>query len=458
MHNSRGGESSAGSRACPTCGRTDAHVSVPGGVVDEHVLGHMLKHMVAIAQRYGRHVGMLHLHADGLAAWRGEGSVRVEAAQRHVARRLRKCVRDSDVIAQLGPETFAVALGDLWEPEMIARVAFRVVKAFARPLTVGPVAHPIPVRIGIAVLPRDTANDAELVDVAAAAGSRMRPGEPGLAFHDAELAAFALRQHDVEAGLELPEPDLFELHYQPIFSVATGQPVGAEALVRWNRPGREQATAGDFIDLAERTGRIASLDRWAIATAATQVSAWHADGWNGWISVNLSGRTLDTPALAEHVATAIERAGANPRQLLFEVTESAAMKDRAASMRTLDELRALGVHVAVDDFGVGHASFSYLRDFNPDLVKLDRSFLHEVETDPRNHRLMEGLILMSHHLGKPVVAEGCEREGQMQWLSDSGCDLVQGYHTGRPIDAAAFHGRWVARGPEAAPGGMPIAT
>ena len=119
------------------------------------------------------------------------------------------------------------------------------------------------------------------------------------------------------------------------------------------------------------------------------------------------------------------------------------MRDRTRSLDTLRELRDIGIHLAVDDFGVGHASFSYLRDFNPDLVKLDKSFLHEVESDERNHRMMEGLILMAHHLGKPVVAEGCERDEQMRWLENAGCDLVQGYLTGRPMDAAGFRTRIV---------------
>jgi EAL domain-containing protein (putative c-di-GMP-specific phosphodiesterase class I) len=290
-----------------------------------------------------------------------------------------------------------------------------------------------------------------LVPLAAAASERLRGGETAVAYHDGRLAAFALRQGEVESGLrDLSQRELFELHYQPIFSIATGEAVGAEALVRWNQPGRGQLTAGQFIEIAERTGRIASLDRWAIGAAAHQAAEWRRLGWDGWVSVNLSGRTLDTDRLTHHVATTIESAEADPRQMLVEVTESAAMRDRARSLNTLRELRDIGVHLAVDDFGVGHASFSYLRDFNPDLVKLDKSFLHEVESDARNHRMMEGLILMAHHLGKPVVAEGCEREEQMRWLQDAGCDLVQGYLTGRPATAEAFGERFV-RSPSGSP-------
>ena len=438
--------SRASTPACPVCGRSDLLPAAFGPACDTVALAHVLHHMTAIARRYGRHVGLLHVHADGLTGLRvaTRDEKVLAAAELRVIRRLRRCVRDSDVVARLAPDRFALALGDLWEPEMIARVAERVMRAFARPLRMNGVERLCPVRIGIAVWPGDTAEIHDLAALAAETGERLRGGDSAVAYHDARLASFALRQQEVEQGFrEMSSKELFELHYQPIFSLATGQPVGAEALVRWNQPNGTQVAAGQFIELAERTGRIASLDRWAIGVAARQAAEWHRRGWPGWISVNLSSRTLDTEGLTHHFASAIESAEADPRQLLVEVTESAAMRDRGASMSALEALRGLGVHLAVDDFGVGHASFSYLRDFNPDVVKLDKSFLIDVESDQRTHRMMEGLILMAHHLGKPVVAEGCERDVQMRWLEDAGCDLVQGYLTGRPMDADSFRNRIV---------------
>ena len=430
---------------CLVCGRSD-RVAPPRGVADPAVLEHVLQHMAAIAKRYGRNVGVLHVQVDGLDALRA--GVRDEAArgaaELRVVRRLRHCLRDSDVIAQVARDRYALALADLWEPEMIARVATRVAHAFSRPLRVGGEERMCPVRIGIALWPHDSGDIAELVGVAAEASDRLARGQIGIAYHDAELGAFALRQADVERALNGSEArELYELHYQPIFEIASGDVVGAEALVRWNRPGAEQLVAADFIDLAERTGRIASLDRWVIGAAARQAAEWATAGWTGWISVNLSGRTLDTAELASHFATAIERADADPRRMLVEVTETAAMRNRTRSMGAMAGLRELGVHVAVDDFGAGHASVAYLRDFNPDLVKLDKSFLQGLDGTVRNDRLMEGLIRLAHHLGKPVVAEGCESEAQMQWLTDAGCDLVQGYLPGRPSDAASFRARWI---------------
>ena len=430
--------------ACPVCGRTEESGCLRGAA-DPLVLDHVLRHMGAIAKRYGRSVAVLHVHADGLAGVRlvhGD-AVTHRAAEQRVVRRLRKCVRDSDVVARLGYGRYALALGDLWEPEMVARVANRVMAAFARPLWVRGAARACSVRVGIAVWPNDASDIGELVAVAEAAGAGLASGSSGVAYADPALAAYALRQSDVEGGLRAEPRELFEMHYQPIFSLVTGEPVGAEALVRWNRPGAVQVTAGQFIDLAERTGRIASLDRWAIGEVTRQVAEWRRAGWTGWVSVNLSGRTLDTADLPAHFASAIERHDADPRQLLVEVTETAAMRDRSKSMDALRELRGLGLQLAVDDFGAGHASVSYLRDFNPDLVKLDKSFLQGLDDDGRNDRIMEGLILMAHHLGKPIVAEGCERDDQRRWLVDAGCDLVQGYFTGRPSDAATFRERWI---------------
>src|SRR5688500_12919951 len=396
--------------ACPVCGRSEA-TAFPGGVADAVVLAHVLQHMSAIARRYGRNVGVLHVHVDGLAGVRlvNRDPVTQQAAELRVVRRLRKCVRDSDLVARLGYGRYALALGDLWEPEMVARVANRVMAAFALPLFVRGTPRACPVRVGIALWPHDAAEIADLLAVAQAASDRLAGSGPGVAYDDPVLAAYALRESDAEGGLRGPPRELFEMHYQPIFSLTTGEPVGAEALVRWNRPGAVQVNAGQFIDLAERTGRIASLDRWAIGEVTRQVASWRRAGWTGWVSVNLSGRTLDTADLPAHFASALERSDADPRQLLVEVTESAAMRDRERSMGALRELRALGLQLAVDDFGAGNASVSYLRDFNPDLVKLDKSFLHGLDGDRQNDRIMEGLILMAHHLGKPIVAEGCER-------------------------------------------------
>jgi EAL domain-containing protein (putative c-di-GMP-specific phosphodiesterase class I) len=215
-------------------------------------------------------------------------------------------------------------------------------------------------------------------------------------------------------------------------ALARGHMIGVEALARWPHLERGIIEPAQFIPLAERTGRIVALDRWAIATAARQAAAWSAKGWSGWVSVNLSARSLNDSDLAGYLVSCMRQYEIEPGRIVLEITESAAMRDVEVTARILHQLKDAGVLIALDDFGMGHSSLAHLKYFPVDILKLDQSFVRDIGSDPKFEQLIEVIITLAHRIGARIVAEGVETEPQLNWLRAAGCDYVQGYLIGRP--------------------------
>ena len=236
------------------------------------------------------------------------------------------------------------------------------------------------------------------------------------------------------------------LHYQPVIALSSnrmvgaealtrGHIIGAEALARWPHMERGEIAPSQFIPVAERTGRIVALDRWAIATACRQAAIWSQEGWAGWVSVNLSARSLHDADLPTYIARCFETHGMEPGRLVLEVTESAAMRDIDITARILAQLKQAGALIALDDFGVGHSSLAYLKHFPVDLLKLDHNFVSGIGYEKKHEHLIETMITLAHRIGAQVVAEGVEQGEQLDWLKQADCDYVQGYLLGRPQPA-----------------------
>ncbi len=423
-----------------------AYYDVLTGLPSQRLFRERSKQALALARRHGNTAALLYADLDGFGAvntthGRGVG----DQVLKNVAERLRQSTRESDALARVAADEFVVLLSEVSDEDAIGRVARRIRESLGKPFQIGDVAVRVTVSIGIAVYPQDAGNYQELLTLADMALDRARVTGNGFEFYRPELSAHTREQLSLEEDLRwAQERDQLVLHYQPIVAVESGQMVGAEALARgqlaglealarWPHFERGMMPPAEFIPLAERTGKIVSLDRWAISAAVRQAAEWTERGWRGWVSVNLSARSLQDPDLPGYVGRMLEAHQLAPQRLVLEITEGAAMRDPEATARVLDNLSKVGARVAVDDFGIGHSSLAYLKHFPVDLLKLDQTFVHDIGTDPKDERLIEVMITLAHRIGAQIIAEGVEDERQLLWLRAAGCDMVQGYYLGYPV-------------------------
>ena len=237
-------------------------------------------------------------------------------------------------------------------------------------------------------------------------------------------------ENDLHRALEHGELLLF---FQPVVSLRDARCVGAEALVRWQHPERGLMVPDEFVPLAEETGLVVELGRWVLEAAADEAARWQVEHEQPFVvSVNLSARQLAQPGLAERLSEVIERSGVEPENLCLEITESVLMEDADAVISVVERVRALGVRLSIDDFGTGYSSLGYLKRFPVDAVKIDRSFVSGLGTDPGDTAIVSAVIGLAHALDLQVVAEGVETEGQLAELVALGCDEAQGYFFAPP--------------------------
>lgn len=358
----------------------------------------------------------------------------------HARARSRRTARPARLI-HLGGDEFAVLLPDIDEGEVAARLGHDLLRALSRPYDgIEPQVY-LTGRIGIALYPHD-GDDFETL--ARHAGSvihnEARAGRNSVRFYAAGMAAVAAERFELEAELSraIREGEL-EVHYQPQFSLRTGDIMGAEALVRWRRPGVGIVPAEVFIAVAEDLGLIADLGVWVLTTAAAECQKWHSAGHHHLrISINTSAYQFRRLDMCEVVRGALAETGLDPSCLMLEVTESLVMSDVDRTVATLIELQRMGVRIALDDFGTGYSSMSYLKNFAIDCLKLDRSFVQGLPDDHGDRAVTEAIIRMAKALHLEVTAEGVETEAQRACLTALGCDHYQGFLAARPLSAADF--------------------
>jgi diguanylate cyclase (GGDEF)-like protein/PAS domain S-box-containing protein len=360
-------------------------------------------------------------------------------AIRRAAIKLCTCVRESDVVARLGDDRFAIIqthLNGFEGAEMLAR---RVIEVLSQPFSHQGNEIRFDPRVGIAVFPENGQDFRTLIRNAEMALGRAKADGQRIQYYLDGMNEEVRRRREINAGLwRALENRHFVLHYQPQIDIATGRISGCEALVRWQDPERGMIPPGDFIPLAEASDLIVPIGQWVLMEACAQARAWQALGLGIRVAVNLSARQFQQPNLVEMVEQALDTAGLDPRWLELEVTESAAMKDAEAAAETLARLHEVGVALAIDDFGTGYSSLAYLRRFPAETVKLDRAFLRGVPGDPNNTAISTAVVQLCHSLNKHVVAEGVETMEQLRFLRELGCDQAQGFLFSRPLPADAF--------------------
>jgi diguanylate cyclase (GGDEF)-like protein/PAS domain S-box-containing protein len=354
-----------------------------------------------------------------------------------VASRLRPYVRGGDTMARLGGDEFAILLEDTADAGAAAvGVAERIIDALQAPFVLQNKEVSTSASIGIALLTASEDADELLrnADIAmymakAAGKARYQLFNPSM--HDAVVTQLQL-EGDLQRALDRQE---FFLVYQPLVSLGTGRPVGVEALLRWRHPHRDVVSPTTFIPLAEKTGAIVPIGRWVLREACQQVHIWQQRSPTLGLSVNLSGRQLRDPKLADVVRQALADSGMEARTLTLEITESVLMEDVESTLEVLRGLRALGIHLAIDDFGTGYSSLSYLRQFPVDSLKIDRSFVSALDS-AGGEPLVATILRMGQTLSLEVVAEGIERSDQLDELKKLHCDLGQGFYFSKPVPAA----------------------
>ncbi len=358
-----------------------------------------------------------------------------------LAKHLRHSIREADMIARLGGDEFAVLQRDVASSEDATVFATRILETVGRFKSQDHDGLVTAASIGIAMHPSDGSDAEDLLRNADLAMYKAKAeGGNAFCFYAADLQARAKYAAGLDAELRraLAE-DQFMLYYQPQVDLASGQIVGAEALLRWNRPGKGIATPGAFLARAEENGLILPINEWVLREACRELKGWHDAGLSRIrIAVNLSPVQFRKRTVPLLVAKVLAETGLEGQYLDLELTESIMMQDMSAVERDLHQLVELGVHLAIDDFGTVYSSLAYVKRFPVDRIKIDQSFVRNMVDDVNDAAIVRAIITLGHSLNVTVVAEGVETVDQLARLRAEGCDEIQGYYFGKPMPAADF--------------------
>ncbi|MBH2015995.1 MAG: bifunctional diguanylate cyclase/phosphodiesterase [Burkholderiales bacterium] len=390
------------------------------------------------AETQQRRLALLCIDLDGFKAINdSHGHAAGDGLLREVASRLMTLGRSTDTLARMGADEFLMLVEGDPDSASAALVAERIRHNLQRPYRIHGHEVRLSCSIGIVLYP-DHGSRARLIARADAARvAAKRAGGNMHCFFDAAM------EHDAQDVIDL-QRDLrgaieartgLELHYQPKVDGASGQVTGVEALLRWHHPERGMVSPAIFVPVAERFGLIGTLGQWVIEDACRQMRAWQDAGLSLHVALNLSVHQLRQSDLVERVQGALQRHGVDARQLTFEVTESAAMEDAQACLRLFERLAQVGVQLSIDDFGTGYSSLSHLRKLPASELKIDRSFVQDVDREKDAEAIVGAVIKLAHALGLSVVAEGVETQAQQRMLQDMGCDELQGFLFARPMPA-----------------------
>jgi diguanylate cyclase len=356
-----------------------------------------------------------------------------------VGQRLKALARNDGMAARIGGDEFLLLALDVASKDAVAQLATRLIKALSQPYRLDGRKVVIACSVGIALYP-DKCQPNKLIGRAdAAALSAKRAGGARHDFYAPEMDADVQQDfdmlHDLRQALVKGQ---LELHFQPKTDARSGKYTAAEALLRWNHPTRGVVMPGQFLPLAERSGLIGPLGNWVIEAACRQARAWRDKGLRMRVAINLSALQMRQDDIADRIAEALARYRIDASLLTCEITETAAMEDTAATQETFRRLADLGAHVSIDDFGTGYSSLAYLRRLPAEELKIDRSFVMDLDHSPDARAIVDAVVKLAHALGLKVVAEGVETVRQREILKELGCDELQGYLLARPMTASAL--------------------
>ena len=421
--------------------RYKAHHDVLTGLPNRALFKDRLTIALNYAHRAGSQLAVLHLDLDGFnvvnEAFGREGG---DLLLQEVAKRLESVVREEDSIARVGDDEFTMLVMKPANVGDVTQVARKILQAVAQPISVDGHEFNITTSIGIAFYPQD-GGDAEslLKNADSALYQAKEAGRNSYQLCSPFLARKAAERLSLETALhQALERHEFILHYQPQLDLRKQAVTGMEALIRWDRGGKNIMRPAEFISVAEDTRLILPIGEWAIEEACRQGQAWYSEGAAMKIAVNVSARQFQQPNVVSMIKGAIDRSGFDPRLLEIEITESTAMLDPALTAEILLDLKNLGMSIAIDDFGVGHSSLNYLKRFPIDTLKIDQSFVKDITRGGSDGAIVSAVIAMGKALNIRVIAEGVETQEQLNFLKEYGCYEFQGYLFSRPMAANAL--------------------
>ena len=400
------------------------------GLPNRVLLNDRLQHALATARRRNDWVGLMFIDLDRFKHVNDSLGHEVgDDLLRAVASRFQSCLRDSDTLARLGGDEFVVVLDSLHNAEDAKIAADKILRCLADPFCVGPHTLVTSASIGVSIFPTDAEDAATLMRHADTAMYHAKGmGRNAVQFFSSEMNQRAVERHLLETALrEALEGGQFRLAYQPQLEAASNRLVGAEALIRWHHPEWGEISPGKFIPLAEDSGLIAPIGDWVLREVCRQLHEWR-DFPALRVAVNLSiGQLRNSAQFLQRVRATIAELAVDPARIEFEITETLLASNVADHARVLRQLGELGCGISVDDFGTGYSSLSYLKRLPIDTVKIDRSFIRDIVSEPDDAAIVSAVVAMAKKLKLDVVAEGVETQRQLEVLRELGCDRYQGY-------------------------------
>ncbi len=411
------------------------------GLPNRTQLNLQIKHLLSLAKRNDKEITVMFLDLDRFKEINDTlGHSVGDTLLIQSSERMRSLLREEDTVARLGGDEFIILLPNI-QMNGASKVAQKLLDIFNTPFQIDHHELSSSASIGIALYPNDGTDFETLYKNADTAMYRAKQeGRNGYSFFTNEMQEHSVRNLELSNALRYAlEKNQFQLHYQPQISTKDGEIIGAEALLRWYHPEYGTISPAEFIPILEENGLILPIGEWVLRTAISQAKIWMDQGNKPIIiAVNLSAVQFRHLSLLNTVSTILEEIGLPPHYLELELTESIAMHDPQKAINVMNDLYDLGVHMSIDDFGTGYSSLSYLKKFKIYKLKIDQSFIRDINIDKEDKAIVSAIISMAKRLGLQTIAEGVETIGQLEYLQSEGCDEIQGYFYSKPLPAEAF--------------------